>query len=119
MKDILFKKVKCKGYIAKCNKYTSIEKHENGEFYYNNSGKETKFEEGFKQDLKQIKEVNFRGFCVGITKQAMSIWLDVEYDHPYCPPHIVTEKQDYIYVARVYYANNKSRLVPIELIEKI
>ena len=117
MKDILFKKVKCKGYIAKCDNYISIEKYE---FYCNNSGKEIAFEEGFRQDLKQIKEANFKGFCVGITKQAMSIWLDVEYDHPYCcPPHIITEKQDYIYVARVYYANNKSRLVPIELIEKI
>lgn len=118
MTDLLFKKVKCKGYITKCDRYISIDKNSDSEFYCNsNDGKQMPFEEGFKQELKKIKKLKFEGFCVGVTRQAMSIYLDVEYDHPYCKPYVVTEKQDYIDVARIYYANNKSRLVPVNLIE--
>lgn len=109
----LFDKVECNGYIVKNKEY---KKFEYSDSLYNiiEDDKITLGKDGsFYIDLYILKERNFKGFVAGIYKTYKKRKFSNE------NMSIYYYKVEPFKVAKVYYANNKSRIVPLENCRKI
>ncbi len=138
----VFQVVECKAYMKKIKDGRFIEKFEADrtesgrvEYYYVDNNKQNddgttewrKEVEYYDHDLEFLKtyyqriEKQFVGIVVGIKDVAVTAWLYVDerldwYGEP-CGEYVGRDVKDVIKCARVYYAPNKSRLVPLEDLE--
>lgn len=113
----LFSKVKCKGYLKKDFKYVypsgedeTIEDKKNIRLGYGKS---------VTQNIYKLIEKEFNGIVVGIMKKNSKRDFEEVYYCEYSSSEIITHPHNKIEVAKVYYENNRSRLVPLEYIENI
>lgn len=120
MGELLFRKIMCKGYLKKQETkhvYTSTIDDE----YIENKYSITLNQGGScEQELYKFIEKEFEGICVGIfTKNTKREYVDCVNDSDYGSEKqfINTELKEPIQVAKVFYGNNKSRLVPIDKTE--
>lgn len=109
---ILFKKVKCKGYLKKNCKTVlanDVDAHEE----YNDAIK-LSYGEGIYQNIYEFREKEFIGVVVGIYWIQSRRMYESVYDDNRNENYVITNGDLPIKVFKVYYANNKSRLVPFE-----
>ena len=112
MKDLLFQHVLCEGYYKK--KMTKQ--------VYNSTIDDEYIEDDFsitlnqgascEQEIYEFVKKDFEGICVGIFKKGIKREYvdDLTIDDL---PEVITKLKDPVEVAKVYYGNNKSRIVPI------
>lgn len=120
MDKLLFRNVICKGYL---------QKQETKHVYYSNIDDEYIEDENSitlnqggscEQNICKFIEKEFEGICVGtFSKKIKREYIDCINDGDYGREEqfILTQLKEPIQVAKVYYANNKSRLVPIDKVE--
>ena len=111
----LFNKVKCKAYLKKDLKYVYVNAEdktiENEEEIYLGYG------DSVIQSIYKLVEKEFEGIVVGIIKiVSKREYVECYFDETNSSG-IITNSLDKIEVAKVYYGNNKSRLVPLEYLE--
>lgn len=128
MSDLLFQKVKCKGFLKKVWDGRFIETHPNEGYTY-----DCEYRDSNNPDLKieceycgdfdflktyyEHKEKEFFGFVVGYKEIVATGYLTVDTDYDFMGrEHTRLGKQpkDVCQCAIVYYANNKKRFVSIE-----
>ena len=120
MKKILFRNVICKGYLQKQD--TKYVYHSNiDDEYIEDENSITLNQGGYcEQNIYKFVEKQFEGICVGIfSKNIKREYVDHVYDGDYGREEqgILTQLKEPIQVAKVYYGNNKSKLVPINKVE--
>lgn len=112
----LFKKVKCTKYLKKSKlKYVmanDTDKHEEDKY-----GIKLAYGESITQNLYEVKDKMFDGICVGLYWIGSERKYESVYDDSAEADYIKTDLIMPIKVAKVYYADNKSRLVPIQYFE--
>lgn len=119
MSDILFKKVKCKGYLTKNKNYLNIQANTEDKTELIDKGTMLLgFGSNYIQDIYEFKEKEFKGivvgtFLIGTRRSFTENWND-DYDRE---EMIIGTTGTPIRVARVYFGNNKSRLVPVTKVE--
>lgn len=119
MPDILFKKVKCKGYLTKNRNYLNIQASTEDKTELIDKGTMLLgFGANYIQDIYEFKEKEFKGivvgtFLIGTRRSFTENWND-DYDRE---EMIIETIGTPIRVARVYFGNNKSRLVPVTKVE--
>lgn len=125
----LGEKVKCKGYAKKVKMKYCMPQYENPECYSDQEleiisaiGNELIFIEGTDtifQKQFEIVEKEFEGIIVGDKEIALIKAFSCEYDDYKGEEYIYSfvKKEDLVKCAKVYYGFNKSRLVPLDLIE--
>lgn len=111
----LGQKVKCYGYLKKKSLPYIIanQEDEHIEDIENNLIK-LSFAEGINLELYEIVEKEFKGICVGVTPRSTKREYTSDTDGE--KTYIVTNAIDYKNIAKVYYGNCKSRLVPLSLL---
>lgn len=120
MNNLLFRNVICEGYLKK----------KETKYVYNSTIDDEYIEDDVlitlnqggscEQELYKFIEKEFEGICVGIfTKNTQREYVDCVNDSDYGTEKqfISTELKEPIQVAKVFYGNNKSRLVPIDKTE--
>lgn len=120
MNKLLFRNVMCKGYL---------QRQETKHVYYSNIDDEYIEDESSitlnqggscEQNIFNFVEKEFEGICVGVfLKNIKREYIDCINDGDYGrgEQFILTNLKGPIQVAKVYYANNKSRLVPIDKVK--
>lgn len=120
MKQLLFKNVICKGYLQK-QKQKYVYHSDIDDEYIEDEVSITLNQGGScEQSICKFIEKEFEGICVGIFfKNVKREYIDyvIEGDYGQEGQSILTRLKNPIKVAKVYYANNKSRLVPFDKIE--
>lgn len=122
MTDIMFKKVRCKGYLVKNKNYINVQANIEDERLENKTDKTILLEYGgtYTQDIYELKEKNFTGVVVGTFLINTRRYFEECYNDFQDKSEIIIEAiEPTIRVARVYFGNNKSRLVPINQLECI
>ena len=140
----VFKVVKCRAYMQKFKDGRFIEKFDASEtesgrreyFYVDNNYQNDDGTTGWRKqveyydhDLEFVKtyyqryEKQFIGIVVGVKDVTVSAWLYVDemldyYGEPY-GEYVGRDAKDVVKCARVFYAPNQSRLVPLEDLEII
>ena len=120
--SMLFNKVKCKAYLKKDLKYVYVNAEdktiENEEEMYLGYG------DSVIQSIYKLVEKEFEGIVVGIIKiVSKREYVECYFDETNSSGIITNSLDkievglDKIEVAKVYYGNNKSRLVPLEYLE--
>lgn len=117
MNNLLFRNVICKGYLQKKEikyVYTSTIDDEyiedNVSITLNQGG-------SCEQEIYGFVDKEFEGICVGIfTKNVKREYVDCV-DDVNGEQFIHTELKEPIQVAKVFYGNNKSKIVPIDKVE--
>ena len=120
--DLLFKKVKCKGYLSKNKNYINVQANMEDERFEDETNKTILLEYGgtYIQDIYELKEKDFTGIVVATFLINTRRHFEENYNDFYNKSEIIIEAiGPTARVAKVYFGNNKSRLVPMELIEKI
>jgi hypothetical protein len=129
VKELLFSKVHCTGYLKKVydGKFIEVIEGDVKEAVYRNSNDDD-FEEvseccgdlDFLKTYYEIKEKHFNGFLVGFKEIVATGYLvaDTGYDFRSCE-HLTIHKEpkDIYECAIVYFADNRKRLVPLEKIK--
>ena len=124
MDKLLFKNVICDGYMRK--KETKHVYHSDVEDEYIETDDSITLNQGgsCQQDIYEFVEKEFEGICVGVflknTKREYIDCSECENYYGYGTReeyYVRTNLTEPIPVAKVYYGNNKSRLVPIERIK--
>lgn len=120
MDKLLFKNVICKGYLKKQN--TKYVYYSNIDDEYIEDENTITLNQGGEcvQNICKFVEKEFEGICVGIlSKSIRRKYIDFVNDGDYGREEqcVVTRLEKPIQVAKVYYGNNKSRLVPIDKIK--
>ena len=124
--SMLFNKVKCKAYLKKDLKYVYVNAEdktiENEEEMYLGYG------DSIIQSIYKLVEKEFEGIVVGIIKiVSKREYVECYFDETNSSGIITNSLDkidkievalDKIEVAKVYYGNNKSRLVPLEYLEE-
>ena len=114
MDNLLFKNVICKGFLKK----------KETKYVYNSTIDDEYIEDDFsitlnqggscEQEIYEFVEKEFEGICVGIfTKNTRREYEDCV-DDISGKQFILTEAKKPIKVAKVFYGNNKSKIVPID-----
>lgn len=119
--ELLFKRVKCKGYLSKNKNYINVQASMEDERFEDKINKTILLEYGgtYMQDIYEIKEKDFTGIVVGIFLINTRRRFEENYNDFQNRSEIIIEAiKPTIRVAKVYFGNNKSRLVPMKLIEK-
>lgn len=121
--NILFKNVICKGYLKK-QKTKYVYKSTIDDEYIEDDVSITLSQGGScEQELYEFVEKEFEGVCVGvfyknIKREYVDCVNDVNYEgYNREEQFIHTKTKEPIQVAKVFYGNNKSKLVPIDKIE--
>lgn len=112
----MFSKVKCTKYLSKNKNYKSVYAYDENAFddmVYLEDG------DYYEQDLFELKDKEFTGFIVGTFLIYTKIVLTDAINDYTGKQFLHIEKKEPMRVARVYYGNNKSRLVPLIYIKKI
>ena len=120
--ELLFKKVKCKGYLSKNKNYINVQASMEDERFEDKLNQTILLEYGgtYIQDIYELKEKEFVGIIVGTFQINIRRHFEENYNDFQNKSEIIIEAiEPTIRVAKIYFGNNKSRLVPIELIEKI
>ena len=116
MKEILFKDVSCKAYLRKKKRKYCIP-NDVDETVEEDDVIKLGFGARVEQNKFELIHDEFSGVCCGICK----VYEKKEYNQDYCDEggydYIYTNDISPIKVAKVYYANNKSRLVPLEFVD--
>lgn len=120
MKNLLFRNVICKGYLKK----------KETKYVYNSTIDDEYIEDDVsitlnqggscEQEIYEFVEKEFEGICVGIfTKNTKREYVDCVNDSDYGTEKqfILTQPKGAIQVAKIFYRNNKSRLVPLDKVE--
>ena len=113
MKDLLFRRVVCKGYYKK--KMTKYVHNSTIDDEYIEDDVSITLNQGgsCEQEIYEFVEKEFEGICVGIfkkgTKREFVDELTID-----DLPEITTKLKEPVEVVKVYYRNNKSRIVPID-----
>ena len=117
MNNLLFKNVMCKGYLQK-NETKYVYHSEIDDEYIEDDVSITLNQGGScEQKIYKLVEKEFEGICVGIfTKNIKREYVDCVNDVN-GKQFIYTNLKGPIQVAKVFYGNNKSRLVPINKVE--
>lgn len=140
----VFQVVECRAYMKKIKDGRFIEKFEanetesgEAEYFYVDDNKPNgdgttgwrKKVEYYDHDLEFLKtyyqrtEKRFVGIVVGIKDVAVTAWLYVDerfgWNGDVCGEYVGRDVEDVIKCAHVFYAPNKSRLVPLEDLEII
>ena len=120
MEKLLFRNIMCNGYLQKqetkhvyCSNIDDEYIEDENSITLNKGG-------SCEQNLYQFVEKEFEGICVGIfSKNIKREYIDCvnEGDYGREEQFIRTQLKEAIQVAKVYYANNKSRLVPLDKVE--
>ncbi len=111
----VFDKVKCTTYLSKNKNYKCVYAYDENAYddmVYLEDG------DYYEQDLFELKEKNFTGFIVGIFLIFTKIVLVDDFDDYTGKQFLHIEKKEPVRVAKVYYGNNKSRLVPLKYVKK-
>lgn len=114
MNNLLFRNVMCKGYLHKketkyvyCSTIDDEYIEDDVSITLNQGG-------SCEQEIYKFIEKEFEGICVGIfTKNIRREYVDCVNDVSE-EQFIHTELKEPIQVAKVFYGNNKSKLVPID-----
>lgn len=117
MEKLLFRNVICKGYLHK--KETKYVYHSTIDDEYIEDDVSITLNQGgsCKQEIYKFIEKEFEGMCIGIfTIKTKREYVDCVYDTS-GEQFIHTELKEPIQVAKVFYSNNKSRLVPLDKVE--
>lgn len=120
--ELLFKRVKCKGYLSKNRNYINVQANIEDERFEDKTDKTILLEHGgtYVQDIYEIKEKDFTGIIVGTFLINTRRRFEENYNDFQNRSEIIIEAiEPTIEVVKVYFGNNKSRLVPIKLIERI
>ena len=112
----LFNKVKCKGYLKK-EKIKYVYANIEDETIENKMGIYLGYGSSVTQNIYKLVEKEFEGIIVGIIKIISKREYVEYYSDETDSSRIITNSLDKIEVAKVYYGNNKSRLVPLEYLE--
>lgn len=114
--DILLKKVKCKAYLTKNSNYINVQANMSDERLEDKVNETILLEYGgtYVQDIYELKEKEFEGIVVGTFLINTRRRFEENYNDFQNKSEIMIEGiEPTIKVAKVYYGNNKSRLVPI------
>lgn len=112
----LFSKVKCKAYLKK-EKIKYVYANVEDETIENKMGIYLGYGDSVIQSIYKLVEKEFEGIIVGIIKIiSKREYVECYFDETNSS-RIITNSLDKIEVAKVYYGNNKSRLVPLEYLE--
>ena len=117
MEKLLFRNVICKGYLHK--KETKYVYHSTIDDEYIEDDVSITLNQGgsCKQEIYKFIEKEFEGMCIGIfTIKTKREYVDCVNDTG-GEQFIHTELKEPIQVAKVFYSNNKSRLVPLDKVE--
>lgn len=120
MENLLFKNVICKGYLKKQDTKYVYKSDIDDEYIEDENSITLNAGGSCEQDIYKFVEKNFEGICVGIfLKHTKREYIDYIDERDYRPEEqfILTKAIHPIKVAKVFYANNKSKLVPINKIE--
>lgn len=123
MEKLLFRNVICKGYLHK--KETKYVYHSTIDDEYIEDDVSITLNQGgsCEQEIYKFIEKEFEGMCVGIftiktKREYVDCVNDVNYEgYNREEQFIHTEIKEPIQVAKVFYSNNKSRLVPLDKVE--
>lgn len=124
MKDLLFKKVKCNGFLKKVydGRYVEVDKYGNCE-YIDTNNKDLNItceycgDEEFLKTYYIIKSRNLSGMVVGFKDIVINGYLCVDSNADYLgSEHIKISKRpnEIVKCAIVYYADNRKSYVPID-----
>ena len=129
-KELLFSKVHCKGYLKKIydGKFIEIIEGDVKEAVYKNSNDDD-FEKvseccgdlDFLKTYYEAKEKSFNGFLVGFKDVIATGYLVADTDYDFRGHEQLTirkEPQDIYICAIVYFADNRKRLVPLDMLER-
>lgn len=122
VQDLLFKKVKCKGYLSKNKNYINVQANMEDERVEDKTDKTILLEYGgtYIQDIYELKEKEFKGIVVGTFLINTRRYFEENYNDLQDKSEIIIEAiEPTIRVAKVYFGNNKSRLVPTTQIEHV
>lgn len=114
MNNLLFKNVICKGYLSK--KQTKYVYNSTTDDEYIEDDVSITLNQGgsCEQKIYEFVEKEFEGICVGIfIKNIKREYVDCVNDVN-GEQFILTELKEPIQVVKVFYGNNKSKLVPID-----
>lgn len=118
MSSILYKKVNCEAYL----------KPKKRKYCISNDIDETIEEDdviklgcgdSVTQDKYEVAHKKFSGICCGIYKVYTRKEYIQDYDDEKRFDYVYTKDKEPVDVCKVYYANNKSRLVPLEFISDL
>lgn len=120
MEKLLFRNVMCKGYLQKQETKHVYCSNIDDEYIEDENSITLNQGSSCEQNIYKFIEKQFEGICVGIfLKHTKREYIDCVYDSDYGREgqFINTELKEPIQVAKVFYGNNKSRLVPINKVE--
>lgn len=122
VQGLLFKKVKCKGYLSKNKNYINVQANMEDERVEDKTDKTILLEYGgtYIQDIYELKEKEFSGIVVATFLINTRRHFEENYNGFQDKSEIIIEAiGPTIRVAKVYFGNNKSRLVPITKLQSI
>lgn len=113
--DLLFKKVKCSAYLKK--KCKMVEPSNTDETVEDDYEIKLGFSDSVEQDIYKLIHKDFVGICVGMYFRCSKRRYEENYINDMGESTIKTNSFAPIKIAKVYYGNNKSKLVPINKIK--
>lgn len=120
MEKLLFRNVMCKGYLQKQETKEVLPSTIDDEYVINENSITLEAGGNCEQQLYKFIEKKFEGICVGIfSKKMKREYVDCVNDSDYGmgEKFIYTELKEPMQVAKVFFGNNKSRLVPLDKVE--
>lgn len=120
MNNLLFRNVICKGYLKKKETKHVYNSTIDDEYIEDDASITLNQGGSCEQEIYEFVEKEFEGICVGIfTKNTRREYVDCVNDVNYEgynreEQFIHTELKKPIQVAKVFYGNNKSKIVPID-----
>lgn len=114
--NFLFKKVKCRAYLKK--KCKMVEPSNADETVEDDYGIRLGFADIVEQDIYELIHKDFVGICVGTYLIYSKRRYEENYSDAFNKSTIMTNSFEPIRVAKIYYGNNKSRLVPLKYISE-
>lgn len=118
--NILFRNVICKGYLQKQKQKYVYNSNIDDEYIEDEVSITLNQGGSCEQELYKFKEKEFEGICVGIfpkniKREYIDCVNDVNYEgYNREEPFVYTKLKEPIQVAKVFYGNNKSKLVPLD-----
>ena len=117
MSNLLFRNVICKGYLQRKETKHVYSSTIDDEYVEDDASITLNQGGSCEQEIYEFVEKEFEGICVGIfTKSTKREYVDCVNDISE-EQFIHTELKEPIQVAKVFYGNNKSKLVPVDKVE--
>jgi len=116
--EFLFKKVNCKAYLKPKKRKYCIS-NDIDETIEENDVIKLGYGDSVTQDKYELVHKKFSGVCCGIYEVYTKRKYIQDYNDEGRFDYVYTEDEEPVEICRVYYANNKSRLAPIEFISDL